>query len=238
MNMINKYILKEKNFIFSFFVSFFIVALFLKFGLSFQFFKLLFLTFVLSVIGFIDFKTQDVYTSHIIFGALGGFIFLGIQFFYDNVFEFGSITAFLIFIFGMIVIGVFDCRAEDERKIYFSMVCIYLLYFILKGNLNFIDVFSACVIPSLVIGALALAGGMGWGDVEIIFICGLFLSFKMSLLNLFIGILLGGVYSIYLIIFKKKMGKTKIAFGPYIAIGTGVTVLFGEQILAWYINLI
>ena len=118
------------------------------------------------------------------------------------------------------------------------MICIYLLYFVLKGDLNFINIFSACIIPSLVIGALALAGGMGWGDVEIIFMCGLFLNFKMSLVNLFMGILLGGLYSIYLIIFKKKKGKTSIAFGPYIALGTGVTVLLGEQILNWYINFI
>ncbi|MGL5646787.1 MAG: prepilin peptidase [Clostridium sp.] len=236
--MINKYILKERNFLFSFFVSFFIVGLFLKFGLSFLFFKLLFLTFVLSVICFIDFRTQDVYTSHIIFGALGGLIFLGVQFFYENGVDFRSIVSFLIFLLGIFIIGVFDYRCEDERKIYLSVVCIYLLYFFLKGNLNFMEVFSACVIPTLLIGGLSLAGGMGWGDAEIIFICGLFLSFKMSLVNLFIGILLGGMYSIYLIIFKKKMGKTMIAFGPYIGVGTGITVLFGEQILAWYINFI
>lgn len=238
MNIVNKYILKEKNLILGIFFSIFICILFLKFGIGVEFFKFSFLTLILTIIGWIDFKTQDVYTSHIIIGGLGGIFFLGLDLFLDKGFNLSIIKGFCIFIAGILIIGIFDYMCKDERVIYGSLVCIYLLYFFFKGNLNLINIFSACVIPSLVIGALALAGGMGWGDVEIIFICGLFLGFKLSLLNLFIGIILGGIYSIYLIIFKKKMGKTQIAFGPFIAMGTGVTILLGEGLINWYISFI
>lgn len=238
MNIVNKCILKEKNIILALGISILSMGIFFKFGLSIEFFKFSILALVLATIGWIDFKTQDVYTFHIIIGCLIGLIFIGIEFFISKGISLNNILSFALFIVSIIIIGIFDIRANEEKWIYISMICIYLLYFVLKGDINFINIFSACIIPSLVIGALALAGAMGWGDVEIIFMCGLFLDFKMSLVNLFMGILLGGLYSIYLIIFKKKKGKTSIAFGPYIALGTGVTVLLGEQILNWYINFI
>mgnify|MGYP004545195587 FL=1 len=77
---------------------------------------------------------------------------------------------------------------------------------------------------------------MGWGDVEIIFMTGIFLGLKLNLLNLFISIVIGGIYAIYLMIFKKKSGKEEMAFGPYIAAATYITILFGNQMLDWYLG--
>lgn len=236
MSMVNKYILEQRNLRLSIFISLVICMVFFKFGIGLEFFKFAFLALVLTVVGWIDFKTQDVYTSDIIIGTVGGLFFIGLNIFIKNGFNIINITSFLVFIVGIVIIGILDVRCSDERIIYGSLIGIYLLYFFVKGDLNFIGIFSACVIPSLVIGAISLMGVMGWGDVEVVFICGLFLSFKLALLNLFIGIVLAGIHAIYLIFFKRKKGA--IALVPYLAIGAGITVIFGEQIINWYINLL
>lgn len=236
MSMINKYILEQKNLRLSIFTSLVICMLFFKFGIELEFFKFAFLALVLTVVGWIDFKTQDVYTSDIIIGAVGGIFFIGLNIFLKGGNNIINIISFLVFVVGIVVIGILDVKCGDERIIYGSLICIYLLYFFVKGDLNFINIFSACVIPSLAIGAMSLMGLMGWGDVEVIFICGLFLNFRLALLNLFIGIVLAGIHAIYLIFFKRKKGA--IALVPYLSLGAGITALFGEQIINWYINLL
>lgn len=236
MSMINKYVLEQKNSKLSIFISLVVSMLFFKFGIGVEFFKFAFLTLILTIVSWIDFKTQDVYTSDIIIGAIGGIFFIGLNIFLKNGFNIINIISFLVFVVGIGVIGAFDVKCGDERIIYGSLVCIYLLYFFVKGDLNFINIFSACVIPSLAIGAISLMGLMGWGDVEVVFICGLFLNFRLALLNLFIGIVLAGIHAVYLILFRRKNGA--IALVPYLAFGAGITVLFGEQIINWYINLL
>ena len=51
------------------------------------------------------------------------------------------------------------------------------------------------------------------------FVSGIALGWKYSLLAAFIGILLAGSYSIYLLVSKKIDKKGHIAFGPYLSIG-------------------
>ncbi|MDD4923440.1 MAG: hypothetical protein PHF74_01220 [Dehalococcoidales bacterium] len=53
-----------------------------------------------------------------------------------------------------------------------------------------------------------------------------------------LAIVLGGVVALLLIIFKLKSRKQSIAFGPFLAIGAMVTILWGNDILNWYLALV
>jgi len=77
---------------------------------------------------------------------------------------------------------------------------------------------------------------MGMGDVKLFAAIGLFLGWRMTLLALFISIILGGMTSLLLIIFGKATRKSMIPFGPFIVIGTFITVMWGWRILHWYVN--
>ena len=62
-------------------------------------------------------------------------------------------------------------------------------------------------------------------------------GWKYSLLAAFIGILLAGSYSIYLLVSKKIDKKGHIAFGPYLSIGIFIALSYGSEIISWYLNL-
>lgn len=77
---------------------------------------------------------------------------------------------------------------------------------------------------------------MGMGDVKIFAPIGIFLGWKLCIIALVISILLGGVLGLVLIIAKVKERRDTIPFGPFIVIGTFVTIMWGHSILDWYIG--
>jgi leader peptidase (prepilin peptidase)/N-methyltransferase len=85
--------------------------------------------------------------------------------------------------------------------------------------------------------ALVARGGMGWGDVKFAAFMGAATGFPYIFVALFCGIIFGGVTGITLIVTRKKNRKQAIPFGPFLALGTMVTLLWGQQILAWYLGL-
>jgi leader peptidase (prepilin peptidase)/N-methyltransferase len=77
-------------------------------------------------------------------------------------------------------------------------------------------------------------GGMGWGDVKLAALIGLVTGFPLVFIALLIGVVLGGVAAALLLVFKVKKRKEAIPFGPFLAIATIVTLLWGNGILDWY----
>lgn len=82
-----------------------------------------------------------------------------------------------------------------------------------------------------------IAESFGGGDIKLMFVSGIALGWKYSLLAAFIGILLAGSYSIYLLVSKKINKKGHIAFGPYLSIGIFIALSYGSEIISWYLNL-
>lgn len=77
-------------------------------------------------------------------------------------------------------------------------------------------------------------GGMGWGDVKLAALIGLVTGFPLVFIALLIGVVLGGVVAVLLLLFKIKKRKEAIPFGPFLAIATIATLLWGNSILSWY----
>lgn len=82
--------------------------------------------------------------------------------------------------------------------------------------------------------AVLSKGGMGGGDIKMMAMVGAFMGWKAIFLTTFIGSVTGSVVGIFLIIAKGKGRKTKIPFGPFLAIGALVTLFSGNIILNWY----
>ena len=78
---------------------------------------------------------------------------------------------------------------------------------------------------------------MGEGDIEIALIIGLFLGIKGIILTLFIAFILGGIIASLILILKIKGRKAEIAFGPYLAMGAIISLLYGTEIINCYISL-
>ncbi len=78
--------------------------------------------------------------------------------------------------------------------------------------------------------------GMGLGDVYMAAMMGLMVGFPNIIVALFGGIILGGLMAIFLVSSKRKSTKDVIPFGDFLAIGTIITLLWGTQIMHWYLH--
>jgi leader peptidase (prepilin peptidase)/N-methyltransferase len=83
---------------------------------------------------------------------------------------------------------------------------------------------------------IASRGGMGGGDMKLGAMFGAFLGWKLGLLAMLLGVLAGGVTALCLLLLGRKGRKEAIPFGPFLALGGAITLLWGEKLLAWYLN--
>ena len=90
----------------------------------------------------------------------------------------------------------------------------------------------------LLIPALIFRGGMGFGDVKMVALIGFVAGFPLVLVSLFLGIVLGGLVSLVLLLLKIKKRKEAVPFGPFLAVATVVTLIWGSDLLIWYLGLL
>jgi leader peptidase (prepilin peptidase)/N-methyltransferase len=83
---------------------------------------------------------------------------------------------------------------------------------------------------------VASGGGMGGGDMKLGAMLGAFLGWKLGLLALLLGVLSGGIVAVCLLALGKKGRKEAIPFGPFLALGGAMSLLWGDRILAWYLG--
>ncbi len=79
-------------------------------------------------------------------------------------------------------------------------------------------------------------GGMGWGDVKMAILIGIVTGY-LILVALLMSVILGGLVAGSLLLLKIKKRKESIPFGPFLSLATIVTLLWGSNILNWYLGL-
>jgi leader peptidase (prepilin peptidase)/N-methyltransferase len=76
--------------------------------------------------------------------------------------------------------------------------------------------------------------GMGMGDVKLGAMLGAFLGWQLGLLGILLSVLIGGPLAAGLLATGRKTRKDPLPFGPFLAVGGIVSLLWGDAILAWY----
>lgn len=87
--------------------------------------------------------------------------------------------------------------------------------------------------------ALIHPKGMGFGDVKLAGVLGLYLAYLgwgELAVGAFLGFLLGGAGGILLIVLGRGGMKSKIPFGPYMLVGALLSVLVGGQLAHLYLS--
>ncbi len=77
---------------------------------------------------------------------------------------------------------------------------------------------------------------IGDGDIKLMAATGLLLGWKLNFIALGIGCIAGSV--IHLILMKVKGSGRQFAFGPYLSLGVYITMICGEQLVSWYLNIL
>lgn len=101
-------------------------------------------------------------------------------------------------------------------------------------------------IPSRILGALIISvpfwilsrlNAMGGGDVKIMCAAGFYLGAPLVLTAFVLSSFIGAIAALYLMICKKKDRKSEIPFGPFLAIGLTLSVLWGNALIQAYLAL-
>ncbi|MFC2063090.1 prepilin peptidase [Chloroflexota bacterium] len=84
--------------------------------------------------------------------------------------------------------------------------------------------------------AIISRGGMGWGDVKLAALIGMVTGY-LVFAALLLAIILGGLIAVVLLLLKIKKRREAIPFGPYLSLGAIVILLFGGNLLNWYLGI-
>jgi leader peptidase (prepilin peptidase)/N-methyltransferase len=75
--------------------------------------------------------------------------------------------------------------------------------------------------------------GLGFGDVKMALLMGLFLGLHRLAVAILLASLSGVLVGLFFIVFKKKNLKLALPFGPFLALGSSISLFWGDAILAW-----
>jgi leader peptidase (prepilin peptidase)/N-methyltransferase len=91
---------------------------------------------------------------------------------------------------------------------------------------------------ALLIVALAYPGGMGMGDVKLAGVLGLFLGREVGV-AIFVAVIAGTLVGAAVMarLGVQRGRKTRVPFGPFLALGGILALLAGPAIVHWYLHL-
>ncbi len=98
------------------------------------------------------------------------------------------------------------------------------------GLINFVNSGIVVSLPIFLIYFISKERAMGLGDVYLTAIMGFLLGWQKGFLALYIAFVTGAIFGLIIILLKHKKLKSKIAFGPFLVIGTVTMLFWGEKI--------
>lgn len=78
--------------------------------------------------------------------------------------------------------------------------------------------------------------GIGGGDIKLMASAGLLIGFPLILLAFVIGCIVGSF--LHIIGMKVKGANSVLAFGPYLSLGILAAILYGNQLITWYLRVL
>lgn len=99
-------------------------------------------------------------------------------------------------------------------------------------------VFGALIISVPLLIIANITGGIGGGDIKLMFASGAYLATKNIVVAFVIAVIIGGIYGVITLMNKKHDRKDAIPFGPFLCVGLFISLLYGQNIANWYIGLL
>lgn len=125
-----------------------------------------------------------------------------------------------------------------------GLALIYRIVLVTTGQMRLID-FELAIMAGLVLYLIfyflvyiTKGKGFGMGDVKLAPGLGLLLGWQKTIILWFVSFILGSLVAIILLLLRKKSMKQTIPFGPFLVIGTGIALFFGDKLWMWYMGLL
>jgi prepilin signal peptidase PulO-like enzyme (type II secretory pathway) len=158
----------------------------------------------------------------------------------------------------LVIIFVYDLKHFlIPNKIIYSLIGIVFVYRLLElFGLEILDLFhglnfeflssdiinsflSAIFTTTFFLSIFLVSRGqwLGFGDVKLGFLIGLFLGFPKILVALFLAFFIGAIIGIGLVLLKKKNLKSQIPLAPFLITGTFLAWFFGKELIDFYLRI-
>ncbi len=155
------------------------------------------------------------------------------------------VPAYLVFFVCLVSISVIDFQRQiiPNYIVYptiFASIPLLALAALLGGDWNrFGHALMGATLAFLALFVIHIIqpSGMGFGDVRLAFVLGLFLGWinlTHVLTGLFLGVVLISVVGVLLALLRLKSLQEHIAFGPFLAAGSTLAVFAGHTIIRWW----
>jgi len=76
--------------------------------------------------------------------------------------------------------------------------------------------------------------GLGFGDVKMVLLMGLFLGLNRLVVAIFLASFSGLLVGVFFMVFRKKNLRFALPFGPFLSLGSYIALFWGDDILSWF----
>lgn len=150
----------------------------------------------------------------------------------------------LIVLIGLIALAIYDIKwMLLPDKIVFKLYLVVFFSYIIQLALGRpVSAIATALLGSLVGGGIfwvlyQVSGGrwIGGGDVKLGFLLGAMVgSGSLAFLILFFSSVIGIIWVIPSLLSKRLSKTSKVPYGPFLIIASGVVMLWGQHIIDWY----
>lgn len=179
---------------------------------------------------------------YILIECLGGaaFVFCSAFFGYgiSGVISFKGLAAFLYLAILTVVAWIdWDTRIILDR-FHIGILVLGLISIPLYPELMLMERLVGMVVVALPMFWIALLvdGAFGGGDIKLMASSGFLLGWRATIFAMFIGLVTGGVYCIFMLAIGRLGRKDRFAFGPFLSVGLGIGYFYGDTVMRWYLS--
>lgn len=147
--------------------------------------------------------------------------------------------AYAVFTSFLITIFVYDIR----HYLILDKVALPGILFAFLANLLLGLIWWQMLLAAVIAGgffavqfALSRGTWVGGGDIRLGVLMGAMLSWPGVLVALVLAYGIGGLVAMLLLAMKRKTLQSRVPFGPFLTVATFITLLYGQNIIDWYMN--
>jgi len=165
----------------------------------------------------------------------------------------------LVFILILLAIAIVDLKSYlIPQQFIYALIVIFCLWYVGEGLMQFAhngfqftwfvtwisEMLHHVVTATLASGffyalvVITKGKGMGGGDVQLAFVMGLYLTGMQTLIAVYSAFVIGALFGLLLIVSGKRKFGQVIPFGPFLALGSYLALIYGSQLLQFYLTVI
>lgn len=182
----------------------------------------------------VELVTAILFTTSFYLNMGSGFLILDFRFFI-------LVIRDLFFISLMIVVFIYDLRWFLILDIVTLPACVVIFILNLLLGIDFKNMLLSGIIGgSFFLLQFVVSKGkwIGGGDIRLGLLMGLFFSWPMIVLAIFLAYIIGSIISVSLVLLSKKKWNSEVPLGVFLTTSSIIVLFWGNQILLWYLNLL